>query len=301
MFCRDLRMIVRGMVLFLAAELTTRQVTYGISASRVKPAAPRGAAVETANFRIYGLGSTTEASYVGDQLESLRIRLCRTWLGDRELRAWSPKCDVVVHATASSYLRAVGQDQSATIGASCTEVAGERVSRRRIDVRADRAGWFAAVVPHEVTHVILTEEFLGGELPHWADEGMATLADPSIKQSLHFRDLCVGQHHGTICRLAELIGRTCYPSTAQVRVFYGQSLSLVRFLVDRQTPADFVRFLHHAEKVGYDAALRDSYGLSGVADLERQWLQSLTTTNMPSNVFTIAAAARAKKVGALQP
>lgn len=112
------------------------------------------------------------------------------------------------------------------------------------------------------------------ELPIWADEGMAVLADPAAKQQLHLRDLQRARRQHSERRLAELPADGNVPTCADAPPFYGQSLSLVKFLVDRKTPAEFVRFLHAAGELGYDAALRECYGLAGIAELERQWGQA---------------------------
>lgn len=286
MFSGGLRMIVRGTILVSAALFLTKPAAYG-RCGAVRKTAPRAVpvVVETANFRIYGIGGLRDANRVGKDLEALRAGLARTWLGDAPLRAWSPKCEVAIHATAEGYLRAVGQDQFATQGASRIDLTGPRVSRRRIDIRADRAGWLAEVAPHELTHVIMADEFLGCELPHWADEGMALLADTAHKQSLHLRDLEAAYRNGRTFRLAEFVSRTCYPAAEQISVFYGQSISLVSFLVDRRWPTDFMRFLHRSQKIGSDAAIAEVYGWHGVAELERMWLAAVAASARPSNAL----------------
>ncbi|HWB08310.1 MAG TPA: hypothetical protein VG826_03760 [Pirellulales bacterium] len=239
--------------------------------TRARAATP---AIETTNFRIYGISRLPNAQAIAGDFEKSRGSLCGMWLGGRALPDWSPKCDVVIHAAAASYARAVGQDQFATIGSSRVDVRGGRITLRRLDIRADNPGWFAAAVPHELTHLVMADEFAGGEVPAWADEGMAVLADTPAKQSLHQRDFELGRRTGGVFRLAHFVSQTSYPTAAEIPVFYGQSVSLVGFLVDRRSAADFVRFLHLAEKEGYDAALRQIYGLHGVHLLEREWLAS---------------------------
>lgn len=245
--------------------------------------------VKTPNFRIYGISRLPNARAIGESFERLRGSLARTWLGERRLGDWSPKCDVVVHATAASYALAVGQDQFATAGSSRVDTTGEKITLRRLDIRADKTGWFAAAVPHELTHLVMADEFLGRELPVWADEGMAVLADAAAKQSLHLRDFSAGQRRGSTFRLASLVGEGGYPSPDRIPVFYGQSVSLVKYLIERRSPADFVRFLHLAGRKGYDAALAEVYGFAGVESLEREWLTASTTVPA-SNVLTAATA-----------
>ncbi|MGH7140088.1 MAG: peptidase MA family metallohydrolase [Pirellulales bacterium] len=243
--------------------------------------------METANFRIYGIGRLPNARGIGDSFETLRSLLSRTWLGERVLADWSPKCDVVVHPTVASYTRAVGQDQFATLGSSRVDTMGGRITLRRLDIRADQTGWFAAAVPHELTHVIMADEFRAGQLPAWADEGMAVLADTPAKQALHLRDFNTGRRSGSTLRLVSFVGASGYPSPENIPVFYGQSVSLVKYLVERRSPADFVRFLHRVDEVGCDTALAEVYGFCGVADLERQWRTATSATT--ENIRTVLA------------
>lgn len=233
--------------------------------------------IETANFRVVGISTKTDAARIGAALEARRRQLCATWLG-RELSPWSPKCHVVAHASAAGYARAVGPQAFATLGASSVDFLAGKVTRRRIDVRADHPGWFAAVVPHELTHLIMADQFPDGGMPHWADEGMATLADTAVKQKLHQRDFDQGRRGGRMFSLPRLLSRVSYPAADQVPVYYGQSAALVKFLVERQSAADFVRFLRRGADVGYDAAVAEVYGLAGLAELERAWNESLKAT-----------------------
>lgn len=235
---------------------------------------------ETANFRIYGLQSRDHAAWCAQRLEALRTRLQKCWLGNAEHAAWSRKCEVVVHGTFDAYLRQAGPGAESTLGASRIEFDHGQVAARRIDIRADKPGWFDAVVPHELSHIVLADEFPCGNLPAWADEGMAVLADSPEKQALHLRDAGTARKTGAATTLAGFITQRDYPCASEMPAFYGRSVSLVRLLVDRQTPADFVRFLHRAETGGYEAALRECYGIDGAADLERHWRRAATVAHL---------------------
>lgn len=234
--------------------------------------------VETRNLRICGLGAGPANLRWASEIERLRTSLSEKWLGDRRPADWSPKCELAIHATAAGYAKAVGSDHAFTAGCSNVETASGRIARRRIDIRADRPGWLSGALAHELTHVVLADEFIAAGVPLWADEGMAVLADPAAKQGLHLRDFDAARQCGRTLRLAELLAESGVPSREQMPAFYGQSLSLAKYLIERKTPADFVSFLHSAQRVGYDAALRDCYGLGGVADLERQWGQASSIT-----------------------
>ncbi len=238
--------------------------------------------IETQNLRIFGLSKRSDALYWADQCERLQNSLRGKWLGDDHAAAWSPRCDLVLHASADGYAEAVGHEGASTLGVTRIDRDAGRVIVRRIDIRADQPGWFQGVLAHELTHVVLADAFAHSELPLWADEGIALLADPQQKQTLHLGDLQMACKTGGVLPLGEVLAENTALNGKRTLIFYGQSLSLVKFLVDRRTPAEFVRFVHLAGQAGYDAALRDCYGLNGVAELEQQWRQAAFSNEAPS-------------------
>lgn len=227
---------------------------------------------ESANFRFCCRGRTTASRQTVEAAEALRAKLAEKWLGEDFLAGepWGPKCDVILHASMASYLQAApGGEQ--TVGSSLIEAERGRIITRRIDIRADRAGWFANALGHELTHVVLADVFPNGNVPHWADEGMAVMADPAEKQNAHFRDLRIAQGSRSALRVVELMSLEGYPRPEQQAAFYGQSASIVRYLVERDTPERFVNFVRSAARRGYEQALREDYQIDGVRELETRW------------------------------
>ena len=163
-----------------------------------------------------------------------------------------------------------------TLGSSWIETSKEgKIATRRVDLRADRVDWFAGALAHELIHVLLADRVGGYPPARWAEEGLAILADPTEKQVRHEADFRAAAARGRDFRLAEMLGHTEYPDATRITAFYGQSASLVRFLIKFRTPAEFPAFLKLSASYGYDAALRSTYGINGIADLERRWLNSV--------------------------
>jgi len=216
--------------------------------------------------------SSMDPAAIGRTCESLRTELRKKWLGDVAASpAWTARCYVVVHPSMASYLREVGEAGKSTLGSSLIKTDHGRVVSRRIDLRGDVAEPLRAALPHEMTHVVLADAFAGEELPRWADEGMAMLADPQDKLAGHARDLDTAVADHRIFHLGELLSRHDYPAAEGRTVFYGESISVVSYLVSRRPAADFVKFLHLVEKSGYDASLREVYGIQDLAQLELLW------------------------------
>jgi hypothetical protein len=247
-----------------APELATRVRRYG-----------GWVVAETPSFWVCCYSDELPAADIGRHCEALRSQLCAKWLGDKAPTTWSPKCSVVLHPNRESYLAAVGRQAASTAGSSLVERHSGGIGARRIDLRSDRADYLTAALPHELTHVVIADRLAGRSLPRWADEGMAILADSEDKRALHFRDLRSGWARGEVFSMEQLLPLRDYPSPESWGVFYGQSTSVVQYLVERATPQRFVEFLQHAAIEGYDRALQKSYGIGSVEELDRLWRLSL--------------------------
>lgn len=228
----------------------------------------------TEHFVVQAVLSDAELADLGERCEALLADLRAKWFDDGVAADWAPRCLVVVHGSSATYLRAVpGGEQ--TLGSTWIETREGKIVTRRVDLRADRVDWFAGALAHELIHVLLADRVGGYPPARWAEEGLAILADPTAKQVRHEADFRAAAARGRDFRLAEMLGHTDYPDATRLTAFYGQSASLVRFLIKFRTPADFSAFLKHAASYGYDAALRSTYGINGIADLERRWLNSV--------------------------
>ncbi len=126
-------------------------------------------------------------------------------------------------------------------------------------------------MPHELTHVILADCFLGRLVPRWIDEGVALLADPTEKQLRHKAEMEQAVADRSAFRVIELLTLEDYPAGNRWGAFYGQSLSLVEYLTKQRSTNDFIHFVQLSFDKGYDASLREVYGLADVAALERSW------------------------------
>jgi hypothetical protein len=229
--------------------------------------------LETANFQICCDQSETPALQLARHSESWRDRLYAAWLGETSPRQWKPKCQLVLHSSQPSYVAAVGRGSERTVGSSLVKVDKGHIVSRRIDLLGAGTDFLSAALPHELTHVVLRDRFTSTIVPRWADEGMAVLADPKSKQERHDRDLRRALDRGTTFRAAELLAIDNYPELHRFGAFYGESVSLTRFLIARKTPEQFIKFLQRAGELGCDAALRECYGMAGVGELDRQWRQ----------------------------
>ena len=218
------------------------------------------------NFHVCSLQSQAHAEQMARHCEEVRTTVTRTWRG--ESKPWNPKCQIVMHGTTQDYVRAVGPGSEATLGSSLVKPSVGAVRTRRIDLRTDVADYLTAALPHEMCHVVLADHFREGPPPLWFDEGVALQYDLPEKQRLHDRDLRVGLQRGVAFPLPELLALKGYPPQDRWGVFYGQSASLVRWLLTKGTAQQLLSCVEQAPDGAVSMALREDFGLQGWREIQ---------------------------------
>jgi len=115
------------------------------------------------------------------------------------------------------------------------------------------------------------------------------MADAVEKRLLHHRDCHNALLDGTALRVVEILKLEEFTSPGQVAAFYGQSLSLVSFLVQREDPGRLLDFADATMEIGYDRALREYYGINGVVAFEQEWQEHLAGSRSEDSRRSISA------------
>lgn len=251
-----------------------------------------GGCVATTNFQVCCCGTDVDSEQVARSCEQLRSQLRRVWCASEHDASWTPRCQVVVHSSVSSYARQLGPGCERTSGCASLELDGGRVVLRRIDLRADARGWLTESLPHELTHVVLADRFSEKRIPRWADEGIAILSEPVAKQQLRERTWQDEARSGHQFSPRELFVVDAHPPANRHNAYYSQSASLVRFLIDRDSPEQFLRFVQASQRHGYATALKSTYGIDSVEHLEHLWAARRPA---PNESFLIASRERSSR------
>ena len=225
---------------------------------------------ETASFVILH-DDPALAEAVARAAESAREATTRRWTGSPPPRAWEPKCAIYLYPTAAIFAQMTGEPPESP-GLSTMESNGAAITLRRINVRADAANLIAAVVPHEVTHVMLADLFTAKQIPRWADEGISVLSEPASEQEKRVADLDAALDGGKIFTVENLMASADYPEGKFWPLYYAQGVSLTRFLVEQGKPGQFIEFLQGSQRRGIEPELKRVYGIEGYADLQSRWL-----------------------------
>lgn len=226
-------------------------------------------AVESTWFRVFHQGSESVATEVARQADLAKAAASQRWLG-HEGEAWPYRCDIWLYPTGEMYSRATGVGGNSP-GHSTFKAENTRVLERKIELRMDHPNLVDAVLPHEVTHVVLAGQFGKNFLPRWLDEGMAILAEPRTRIKRHTDHLPRYASEGTLLSAAQLMTLADYPDAGKVGIFYAQSVSLVDYLCSLKGTQSFTQFVKEAIHGDWEAALRRHYNIAGFEALDRQW------------------------------
>jgi hypothetical protein len=263
---------------------------------QIPPADPtRGSAVHWSrqpvysdNFQvIYPEGQRPMAEQVAEAAEAARAAQLKRWGDALGGLPWSPRCEVVLFPTAKDFTRETGQPPDSP-GFSTMRMMEGRIIFRRVHLRADYPNTLRAVVPHEVTHVVLADLFPNKQIPRWADEGIAVLAEPPAEQDLRVGELDAPLKAGRLYRLSELTGMEEIDNR-RIGLFFAQSVSLTRYLVDQGGPARFIEFVRETQRTGFDPALKRVYKIADGAELQARWLTFAKAGSKPSAELTASS------------
>jgi hypothetical protein len=222
---------------------------------------------ETSNFRILHNQSKELVDKVGRVAEETRLRLQKKWFGGESSVEWDGKCSIYLHPDRKKYSEKAGLANA--LGHTRTFSWGRDVQSRSIHLPAQQSRMLEDVLPHEVSHSVLAVR-LQGKTPRWADEGMAMLAEtPTAVYECLIRLPQYKRDHALFG--IEILMLTEEQDHFQSLEYYSQSTSLVQYLTKLKGPQTFVSFLQTSIAKDYPTALKQHYGISGYAELQKRW------------------------------
>ncbi|MBI4422699.1 MAG: hypothetical protein HY554_03165 [Elusimicrobia bacterium] len=246
------------------------------------PAAPRGFTfTQIRHFNVYSEEGPPEADFL-DTLEKLHANLML------DLAAFSPwareeRVAIFLFRNQDSYRRVTGRPAWSG-GASS-------VSKRKIYLYESEE--LIGILAHELCHIYFDGFFVGGKTnPLWLSEGLATLvqverglASPNwLPENLEVITRGGGYTFDDLMRVEDTAGA----NDDNVRLWYTQAYSVVRFLIRSQFKSSFYHFCRHLRD-GRPAqeALYRAYGMpfNRLKALEHAWRYDVTTrriTNLSS-------------------
>jgi len=209
------------------------------------------------NFTVLAPRGGHLADEVLSRAEELRVHIAIAWLG-QEL----PEGKGLTHITVEL---SKDKDEGLTLLAGPGRaVPGD--NRMWLTTSRERAT--GSTLAHEVTHIVLATHFAKG-MPVWVNEGIASLEDDEQRHETRRELVRQWARTGQWPSLEKLLDQRKIAPSDQAS--YAASVSLTEFLLAKGDRRELITFIERAQQEGWEAALNRSYGIRGVADLQRQW------------------------------
>lgn len=263
-----------GVGLILAAAAIdapdSRAETSAFSAGATSTTQRYWQVVTTANFRVFH-NDAVMGRAVARKAETLRQAQRQQWTGEKTAKNWQTPCDVYLYDSQKRLiLMTGGHSKAGSAVIRPSRLSPGRILRRKVNLAVDDPDLMRSTLPHEITHLILGD-LLGGDVPRWANEGAATLAENASKQRYYLRVVRRFMRRNRVYGEADLMAMKAYPEGRYQHLFYAQSSAMVRYFLSRAPRIEFVKFLQRASKHGYPWALLRTYGLTDFDELSTGW------------------------------
>jgi hypothetical protein len=153
------------------------------------------------------------------------------------------------------------------------------ISTKTIKTYPSDAGFFDAILPHELGHIVL-HEFVGpyANVPLWFDEGVAMYQE----KAKHIGSMKVVQEaltKGQFITLNELTDMRLYSNSKRetVDLFYAESASIVHFMITQLGEGHFYRLCKELkENTRFIEAVPKVYmNIGSLDDLNKKWVAYL--------------------------
>jgi len=131
---------------------------------------------------------------------------------------------------------------------------------------------FESVLPHEVGHVVLGSVIGRRSPPLWLEEGVAVTFENAFETSQYRIQVRSARSEEQLPALEKLLNRSSYPDSKEKKsLFYAQSYSLVRFLLERKGWDALVKLAKTIHPNEPEEAFEEIYGFGSVDELQKAW------------------------------
>ncbi len=181
---------------------------------------------------------------------------------------WDNRCKIYLYPGQEEYLEDTNVEKWSN--------GRVHVTKKEIITYSTREEFLDYVLPHEMGHIIFREAIgVDRHMPLWIDEAVATLQEKDRERYLQAAKAIVeNDDYVSLRRLSEINTYTEIPPV----IFYSQAASVVDFLLERYGRRRFAEFCRDIKNGDdWQSALFKTYKFEDLDDLEREWIESLTS------------------------
>ncbi len=207
--------------------------------------------------------------YYGELTEKLGFVRYGYW-------TWDDRAKIYIYADQESYVEDTGQPAWSGGLAAYQE--------KTIRVFPRSAGFFDALLPHELGHIVFHEVIGSHVVPAWLDEGVACYLEPARRFGSE-KIVLAARQDATFIPLEKLHGMNPQgmADSKQVELFYAESVSLLSFIIET---FGIDRFNAVCDKIkegrSFEKAIKLClFGVQDLEDLSRMWEDALKKEGSP--------------------
>ncbi len=187
---------------------------------------------------------------------------------------WDDRVKIVYYPDAQSFVKATGQP-SWSKGVSLSHASNFKM--RLIVSFQGQDDFLGAVLPHEISHLVMHDFMRNKPMPRWFDEGVAQL-DESNNNEEHRKLLAklIESNRGIPFAMLDAFPSMISEDPMKAAIFYAESLYIVDFLIKtygKDNFAELCRLLRDGQN--FEAALAKAYypTIDSWQTLEAKWNQ----------------------------
>ncbi|MBU0468382.1 MAG: hypothetical protein KJ736_04875 [Candidatus Omnitrophica bacterium] len=192
----------------------------------------------------------------------------------RNFWTWDNRAVITIYSDRKAFVEATGQPEWSRGGA----IGHKKLSSTRGIISFIQEGAFInEILPHEISHLILWD-FIGFEkvIPMWFEEGVAQLQEvEKVELARRAMKQLVDEDEYVPFNVLFNVDIRDEEDSLKVTVFYLESYSIVKFLIDEYGNQRFGSLCRNLrDGKDFENALKDAYVLKvkSVEDLEKKWL-----------------------------
>ncbi len=240
-------------------------------------------AYETQHFTVYTANERL-SRVIAERAEAYLDFMTERLFGGR---SWAVRFPILVYPTQQDYFQHGGPAGSG--GVTFSSISGRTEAILLYQLAPDTRGrtgtgggggrtlWnygIQSVLPHELTHAMISEFFTGHMAPRWLHEAVTQRFEQTRDHYGEAARLAKRIVTGEYFRLRDLFEQKEYPD--RVALFYEQSATIVLYLFETGPETMYVFLSELAAGNSHDAALSAALGVpehSAVDEFERRWVE----------------------------
>jgi hypothetical protein len=219
----------------------------------------------------YVISQSGNAKMYAAALENARYKNAMDWMG-KPLPDWNKPVVVKINENPNM------PDSGGATALDFNPLGGKPLGYS-MSVVGPRNSLLYSTIPHEVMHIVTAENF-GKPIPMFITEGISTTAETVKDKAKHMNMLSEFLKQGRWYDFDTLSRMQDYPK--DYMPLYAEGHSITEYLIQQggggtEGRKKLFAAISYANNHGWNAAMKQYYGANSLSDIQKKWLQSISS------------------------